>query len=114
MRPYGAPPPVKSRKRWPSDPRYRSYRWRKLARSVVVSGRSCWACPAPPTCCDHVRSVYLGMPDVEFFDRRNLRPSCRKHNLLKGSAEALQRDLGGAPDRPSTVITRGYTLGRTR
>ena len=39
------------------------------------------------------------------------------NNLLKGSAEALQRDLADGPDersRPSTVITRGYSVGRSR
>jgi hypothetical protein len=59
------------------------------------------------------------MPDSEFFDRRQLRGSCRKHNLAKGTAEALQRDLAGTPaerpvdlfgrDTPTTVITRSYT-----
>jgi hypothetical protein len=113
MRAYGSPASVKSRKAWPTEPRYRSYRWRKLARSVVSASRSCWACSAPATCCDHIVSVYPGMPDSEFFDRRQLRGSCRKHNLMKGSAEALQRDLA-APSGPSSVITSGYSRKRGR
>jgi hypothetical protein len=51
---------------------------------------------------DHIRPVYLGMPNTVFYDRSNLRPSCRRHNLFKGHAENAACDehdhAPGLPD----------------
>jgi hypothetical protein len=70
-------------------------------------GAMCWVrdCYRPGDVADHIRPVYPGMPDSEFYDWSNLRPSCRRHNLFKGHAEALARETSG-------VVTSDYSRAR--
>jgi hypothetical protein len=88
-----------------TDPRYHSSRWRRTAQLVTRHGlASCWAtdCYRTANVAGHIRPVYPGMPDAEFYDRSNLRPSCRRHNLLKGFSEALERET-------SRTVTADYS-----
>ena len=41
-------------------------------------------CPHIARVVDHIRPVYPGMPDAEFYDRRNLRAACVPHNVARG------------------------------
>jgi hypothetical protein len=93
----------------PTDRRYHGSKWRRTAQLVTRNGTAgCWApgCSRLGNVADHVRPVYPGMPDAEFYDRSNLRPSCRRHNLLRGHAAALERET-------SRVVTADYTAART-
>jgi hypothetical protein len=51
----------------------------------------------------------LTSADLAFQRSRRERPSCRRHNLQKGSAEALQRDLGMTASPTSAVISGDYS-----
>ena len=64
--------------------------------------------------CDHIRAVYPGMPDRGFFDPKNLRASCRAHNLARGYTGPDFEAQFGMVDRRSPlassgVVTRDYT-----
>jgi len=92
-----------------TDRRYHGSKWRRTAQLVTRNGTAgCWApgCYRVGDVADHIRPVYPGMPDSEFYDRSNLRPSCRRHNVFRGFAEALERETSG-------VVTADYTSGRT-
>ena len=93
------------------DRRYGSMRWRRLAKSVVVAPGyfQCWRpdCFRAATVADHIVAVYPGMPDIEFFSRDNLRPSCdgcnKARGLLAGASKA-------EPSRPKSLAVRSsYT-----
>jgi hypothetical protein len=66
---------------------------------------------------DHIRPVYPGMSDAEFYDISNLRAACRRHNLARYYADLLQPGVTpeelehGAADLPR-VLT--YGNGRPR
>jgi hypothetical protein len=57
------------------------------------------------------------MPDVQFFSMQNLRAACRPHNVTRGFAARLQRDLDDEPDAERqpfpasrwTTITADYS-----
>jgi hypothetical protein len=63
---------------------------------------------------DHISPVYPGMPDSEFFSERNLRASCRPHNIARGFAAGLERDLAGAPETVTRPRFGPARLPRTR
>jgi hypothetical protein len=89
-----------------TDRRYRTQRWRRLREAVLRrDGYACRVvagCQARATVADHVSPVYPGMPDDEFFDPRNLRASCRRHNLARGFAAQLD-------SAPTGVVTGDYS-----
>jgi hypothetical protein len=103
--PKGIPSPFcRTHRTRTEDRRYHGSKWRRLAKIVVADAWKCWACPARATCADHINPVFPGMPDSDFYARRKLRGSCRRHNLQKGHAEALKRDLEQS-QRTSRVIS---------
>ena len=76
-----------------SDRRYKSPRWRRVRLRVLA--RDAYRCRIVPGCdahanvADHIQPVYPGMPDSLFFDPRNLRAGCRRHNVARGFASLL-------------------------
>lgn len=91
-----------------TDPRYGTYRWRRLARAVLVRDRHVCrvvaGCAVRASAADHVIPVASDTPDSLFFDARNLRAACRDHNLARGHAAKLVAAPG-----PSAVVTSDYT-----
>jgi hypothetical protein len=100
--------PRQGRKPHRGDPRYGTGLWQRTRKQVVTPGAVCWVrgCTATPTVADHIRPVYPGMPDSEFFGLWNLRPSCRIHNLAR-AGEALAGEV--QPEKP-----RGLGLARPK
>lgn len=94
---YGQSTAPKRRGWTTTDPRYGSYRWRVKTRPIVLrrDRYRCWAagCERKADVCDHVKPVYPGMPDLEFYGLHNLRASCRAHNLAR--ALLSDAELGG-------------------
>lgn len=87
-----------------TDKRYGSRRWKRVRLDVLRRDRhSCFvrSCGAWADACDHIVPVYPGMPDVQFYSADNLRASCRQHNLARGVAARLQRDLSDESEAPS-------------
>ena len=85
------------------DRRYGTRRWKRTRLRVMH--RDLWLCFVPScevraSVADHVIPVYPGMPDALFFDERNLRASCRRHNTARGVAARLERELSGGNDAP--------------
>jgi hypothetical protein len=100
-----------------TDPRYRVPRWDDPISGVRVrvlarDGNRCWvlSCENFANVCDHIEPVYEGMPDALFFDMTNLRASCRRHNLVRGYAAKLEREIAGGV-RPAP---RRYSFGHSR
>lgn len=102
MRPRSTPSSPSPRR--VTDRRYRSARWRRLRDAVlgVVGGKPTALCfwpDSPPHLAQvahHTRPVYPGMPDLEFYDRGRIVPSCQHHNKAEGFLRA-----GGTPvDEP--------------
>jgi hypothetical protein len=116
---YGQAPKPKGRRWNASDPRYGSYRWRIRTRLPVLrrDGWRCWVqgCEAKGDVADHIRPVYPGMPDSEFFDQSRLRASCRAHNIARAYTGTEHEAAFGMVDRRrrpaarTSVITRDYT-----
>jgi 5-methylcytosine-specific restriction endonuclease McrA len=83
-----------------TDPRYRSMRWRKLRLRILARDayrcRIVPDCPRPANVCDHIEPVHDEMPDSLFFDPRNLRAACKRHNLRRGHVAAFEREMAGA------------------
>jgi hypothetical protein len=81
------------------DRRYGTARWRKLR--IRILERDAWRCRIGIGCditasvADHIEPVYEGMPDSLFFDPRNLRAGCKRHNVARGVAARLMRETGG-------------------
>ena len=90
------------------DRRYQLKRWRTLRLAIL--NRDMWQCRVSPGCTrpaevvDHIEPVYIGMPDALFFDPRNLRASCKRHNLTRGMAARFVRETDG-----QDVVTANYT-----
>lgn len=119
-RTYGHPPAAKARRWSATDPRYRTYRWRKLRLAVLRrDGYRCWVrgCPITGNVCDHIDAVSSTTTDAEFFDPTRLRASCRPHNIARayaGPEFEAQFGMVARPGRvpvrqPSDVVTRDYT-----
>ena len=92
------------------DPRYGTFRWRRLSKQTRTGAR-CYVpgCSEPVKAADHVVAVYPGMPDSQFYDPGNLRPSCFQHNVRRGVAARLERETAdGVADqpRPSSIYAR--------
>ncbi len=89
----------------PDDRRYKSPRWRRIRLLVLArDGYRCYVlhCIAYANHCDHIKPVYGGMPDSEFYGMHNLRASCRHHNTARGVAARLERETAqgvAAPPR---------------
>ena len=78
------------------DPRSTS-RWRRLAESVRVEGRSCCEkCKAPAKDVHHIQPLHLG---GEPFSRSNLQLLCRTCHEAAHSDERSRRLTRGKPSR---------------
>ena len=75
------------------DRRYGTRRWRWYSDHVLGKSKhqrlpryECWrpGCHRTATVADHIRPVYPGMPDHEFYSLANLRPSCDPCNRARG------------------------------
>lgn len=91
-----------------TDKRYGTMRWRRLAKAVLNRDmhrcRIVPGCPVTATVADHIQPVFVGMPDALFYDPRNLRASCKRHNLRRGVAARFVRETEGRD-----TVTRDYT-----
>jgi len=80
-----------------TDKRYRGTRWRKTVRPLILARdkEQCFVlgCPRRGNVVDHINPVYPGMPDREFYDERNLRASCHKHNTTRGMVANYEREI---------------------
>jgi 5-methylcytosine-specific restriction endonuclease McrA len=90
-----------------TDPRYKDRRWRVVRLRVLARDRShCYVleCANRANVVDHIKPVYLGMPDSEFFGMWNLRASCRRHNTARGVAARLERETAqGVAELPKRI-----------
>jgi hypothetical protein len=103
----------------PRETRYGTRRWKRLRLEILQrDGRRCWvpSCPEWATVADHIDPVTREMPDWLFYDPRNLRASCRRHNVVRGVVARYQRETAGleepklGPGRwvPVTRSDKGY------
>ena len=94
-----AKPAETRRKRTPTDRRYGLGRWRRLRPRIL--SRDGYRCRVVPGCgrtanvVDHIEPVTPQMPDSLFFDERNLRASCARHNQARGWKTYAERELRG-------------------
>jgi hypothetical protein len=79
---------------------------------LVRDGYRCFVpgCDVRADVVDHIEPAHPGMPDGLFFDPRNLRASCRRHNAARGWQTYAARELG----TPSQGVTRTYGKPRIR
>jgi 5-methylcytosine-specific restriction endonuclease McrA len=81
-----------------TDKRYGTPRWKRTR--LLVLARDLWRCQIAPGCpvtatvADHINPVYEGMPDFEFYGPANLRAACKQHNVRRGVAARLLREMG--------------------
>ena len=99
-RSYGASQPVApTTERIPTDPRYRTRRWARIAKRVRHRDGRCLVvpgCPRGAQVADHIVPVHPGMPDAQFYAESNLRGACYYHNTLRGQQAKAARELDGA------------------
>ena len=92
------------------DKRYGTKRWQRVRLRVLQ--RDLWTCYVKGcgrivgrAHCDHISAVYPGMPDAEFYAESNLRASCQRHNVARGVAARLEREVseGVSQAQPSAT-----------
>jgi 5-methylcytosine-specific restriction endonuclease McrA len=88
-----------------NDRRYGTRRWKRVRLQVLHRDLwACWVtgCGISASVADHIEPVYPEMPDSQFFDRANLRASCKRHNTARGVAARLEREVteGVSPADP--------------
>lgn len=91
-----------------TDRRYRSNRWKLLARAVLARDRYVCrvvaGCAVRASAADHIEPVVRDTPDALFFNPRNLRAACRVHNLARAQADKLKPN-----GDPKAVETGDYS-----
>src|SRR6188768_3867312 len=104
-----------------SDRRYSTAKWRHV-RAIVLrrDGERCQivdGCRNRGNVADHIIPVYPGMPDMEFYDLRNLRAACRQHNFgraimeSRGGEAALQSGREATlHNRPAFLVRRPFSV----
>ena len=95
------------------DKRYGTRHWKRVRLEVLRRDRHrCWVsgCGECALVCDHVEPLTPDMPDWLFYSRDNLRASCQRHNLFRGHAAALERELAGEPEAPRQPTGPGGTI----
>jgi len=75
---------------------YRTSRWRKLRRYVLIQEPLCRACRRrgvykAATCVDHILR-HSGPDDALFTDRKNLQPLCQECHSAKTAKESIRDD----------------------
>jgi hypothetical protein len=93
-----------------TDKRYRTALWRHARlRALDRDGWRCYvpSCMLKGDTADHIRPVDAWTTDAEFFDVNGLRASCRPHNVKRGVAARLERELAGEvePVRRNPLVT---------
>lgn len=92
------------------DKRYKTRRWQAVRLAVLHRDLwTCWVpgCPADANVADHRVPVDEYTTDAEFFHPQGLRASCRIHNIARGFAAGLERDLAGeAPKGRNPLVSR--------